>query len=60
MLGAYERDRFGTWRFECEPDGDRQRERAFRLGVNLLMLATCLDYKEDQVHIPFIMKKKRR
>ncbi len=60
MLGAFERDRFGTWRFECEPDGDAQRERAFRLGVNLLMMATCLDYKEDQVHIPFIMKKKRR
>jgi hypothetical protein len=59
-LGAYERDRFGTWRFECEPDGDAQRERAFRLGVNLMMMATCLDYKADQVHIPFIMKKKRR
>jgi hypothetical protein len=60
LLGAFERDRFGTWRFECEPDGDQQRERAFRLGVNLLMMPTCLDYKEDQVHIPFIMKKKRR
>lgn len=60
LLGAFERDRFGTWRFECEPEGDTQRERAFRLGVNLLMMATCLDYKEDQVHIPFIMKKKRR
>lgn len=60
LLGAFERDRFGTWRFECEPDGDAQRERAFRLGVNLMMLATCLDYKEDQVHIPFIMKNKRR
>jgi len=60
LLGAFERDRFGTWRFECEPDGDPQRERAFRLGINIMMLATCLDYKEDQVHIPFIMKKKRR
>jgi len=60
LLGAFERDRFGTWRFECEPDGDAQRERAFRLGVNVVMMATCLDYKEDQVHIPFIMKNKRR
>jgi hypothetical protein len=60
VLGALERDRFGTWRFECVPDGELQRERAFRLGVNLLMYATCLDYKADQVHIPFIMKKKRR
>jgi hypothetical protein len=60
MLGAFERDRFGTWRFECQPDGEAQRERTFRLGVNIMMVATCLDYKEDQVHIPFIMKKKRR
>jgi hypothetical protein len=60
LLGALERDRFGTWRFDCEPDGEAQREQAFRLGVNLLMYATCLDYKADQVHIPFIMKKKRR
>jgi hypothetical protein len=60
MLGAYERDRFGTWRFECQPEGAAQRERAFRLGINILMMATCLDYKADQVHIPFIMKKKRR
>lgn len=60
VLGALERDRFGTWRFECEPGGERQRERAFRFAVNVVMVATCLDYKSDQVHIPFIMKKKRR
>lgn len=60
VLGAYERDRFGTWRFECVPGGERQRERAFRFGVNVVMYATCLDYKADQVHIPFIMKKTRR
>jgi hypothetical protein len=60
LLGALERDRFGTWRFDCEPDGEQQREMSFRLATNLLMYATCLDYKADQVHIPFIMKKKRR
>jgi hypothetical protein len=60
VLGAYERDRFGTWRYECAPGGDAQRELAFRFGVNLMMVATCLDYKADQVHIDFIMKKQRR
>ncbi len=60
VLGALERDRFGTWRFECVPGGERQRERAFRFAVNVVMYATCLDYKADQVHIPFIMKKSRR
>ena len=60
MLGAYERDRFGTWRFDCVPGGEAQREQSFRFGVNVMMYATCLDYKADQVHIPFIMKKTRR
>ena len=60
VLGALERDRFGTWRFECMPGGESQRERAKRFAVNVMMYATCLDYKTDQVHIPFIMKKKRR
>ena len=60
VLGAHERDRLGSWRFDCEPGGERQREQALRFGVNLFMYATCLDYKADQVHIPFIMKKRRR
>lgn len=60
LLGALERDRFGTWRFDCEPNGENQREMSFRLATNLMMYATCIDYKSDQVHIPFIMKKKRR
>lgn len=58
--GAYARDNFGYNLHEVIPGGDMQRERAFRLGVNLVMYATCLDYKEDQVHIPFILKKRRR
>ncbi len=28
-------------------------------GVNLVMYALCLDYKEDQVHIPFILQRRR-
>lgn len=59
-LGAYERDQFGTYTFSCQPGGEAQRERAFRFGANLMMYATCLDYKADQVHIPFILKKRRR
>ncbi len=60
VLGALERDRLGTWTYDCEPGGARQRELAIRFMVNVMMLATCLDYKADQVHIPFIMKKTRR
>jgi hypothetical protein len=57
--GAWARDDFGNYDFQCEPGGERQRELAFRMGVNLVMYALCLDYKTDQVHVPFIMKRRR-
>jgi hypothetical protein len=57
--GAWSRDNFGNYEFPCEPDGERQRELAFRMGVNLVMYALCLDYKTDQVHVPFIMRRRR-
>ena len=57
--GAWSRDNFGNYEFPCEPDGERQRELSFRIGVNLVMYALCLDYKTDQVHVPFIMRRRR-
>ena len=57
--GAWSRDNFGNHEFECEPGGARQRELAFSLGINLVMYALCLEYKTDQVHVPFIMKRRR-
>ncbi len=57
--GAWARDDFGNFDFQCEPGGERQRELAYRMGVNLVMYALCLDYKADQVHVPFIMKRRR-
>jgi Domain of unknown function (DUF4159) len=59
LVGALARDSLGTWEFEVTPGGELQREKAIRLGVNVAMYALCLDYKEDQVHIPFIMKRRR-
>jgi hypothetical protein len=57
--GAWARDNYGNWELECYPGGETQREMAFRLGVNLAMYALCMDYKADQVHVPFILKKRR-
>lgn len=55
--GAWERDDLGRWRFP-EVDADpRRREDSHRLGVNAVMYALCLDYKDDQVHAPFIMRR---
>jgi hypothetical protein len=59
LVGALARDSLGAWEFEVTPGGELQREKSVRLGVNVAMYALCLDYKEDQVHIPFIMKRRR-
>ena len=59
LAGAWSRDNFGNYDFPCEPGGERQRELAFRMGINLVMYSLCLDYKTDQVHVPFIMRRRR-
>jgi hypothetical protein len=56
--GAWARDNLSTWEHAVTPGGERQRELAMRLGVNLVMYALCLDYKDDQVHAPFIMRRR--
>jgi hypothetical protein len=59
VAGAWARDNFGQWEHEVVPGGSTQREMAFRLGVNLAMYALCLDYKTDQVHVPFILRRRQ-
>jgi hypothetical protein len=39
------------------PGGERQREMAFRFGINLVMYALTGNYKADQVHVPFILER---
>lgn len=56
--GALERDNLGTWLHSVAPGGEAQRDHAIRFGVNLVMYALCLDYKDDQVHAPFIMRRR--
>jgi hypothetical protein len=52
MGGAWARDNLGNWEFEV-PGGSRQRENAFRLGVNLVMYALCGNYKDEMPHKRF-------
>jgi hypothetical protein len=56
--GAWDRDNLGNYYHQVEPGGESQRELAVRLGVNLVLYALCLDYKDDQVHSPFIMRRR--
>lgn len=59
VMGAMNRDLSGTWEFEPSQGGQRQRELATRLALNLAMYALCLDYKDDAVHLPVIMNRRR-
>ena len=40
------------------PGGEAQRERAIRLAVNVAMYVLCSSYKDDQVHAPFLMRRR--
>jgi hypothetical protein len=56
--GALQRDKLGAWSQAVVPGGEGQREQAIRLSVNLVLYALCTDYKDDQVHAPFIMRRR--
>lgn len=56
--GAWARDNFGNYLYDVTPGGERQRELSYRFGINLVMYALCINYKADQVHVPFILKKR--
>lgn len=54
---AWERDYLGNWVSACRPGGEAQRLEAFKLGVNCVLYALTVNYKQDLIHIPFIRKK---
>jgi hypothetical protein len=56
--GALAHSQTGTWEEPVVPGGDLQRERAIRLAVNIAMYVLCSNYKDDQVHAPFLMRKR--
>lgn len=59
LFGAFGRDNLGGWLLPVVPGGNVQREWAFRVGVNLVMYATCINYKRDQVHTTAILRRRR-
>jgi hypothetical protein len=56
--GALARGITGAWEFPVVPGGDIQREHAIRLAVNIAMYVLCSNYKDDQVHAPFLMRRR--
>jgi uncharacterized protein DUF4159/aerotolerance regulator-like protein len=55
--GAWAIDANGRPEFACVPGGERQREMAYRFGVNLVMYVLTGNYKSDQVHVPAILER---
>ena len=43
--------------FPVVPGGERQREMAFRTGINIAMYALTGNYKSDQVHVPALLER---
>jgi hypothetical protein len=56
--GALARTSTGVWEQSVVPGGELQRERAIRLAVNIAMYVLCSNYKDDQVHAPFLMRRR--
>ncbi len=57
LLGALARTRAGGWALGVEPGGFMQREYATRLAVNIAMYVLCSDYKDDQVHVAWLIRR---
>jgi len=55
--GAWAVNAYGQPMFPVVPGGERQREMAYRFGVNLVMYALTGNYKADQVHVPYILER---
>jgi hypothetical protein len=56
--GALARAPSGVSEQPVVPGGEEQRERAVRLAVNVAMYVLCSNYKDDQVHAPFLMRRR--
>jgi hypothetical protein len=57
FAGAWAEDPNGRPLLPVAPGGERQREYAYRFGVNLVMYALTGNYKADQVHVPALLER---
>jgi hypothetical protein len=57
LAAAWARDENGRTLYAVTPDGERQREMAYRTGINIIMYALTGNYKADQVHLPALMRR---
>ena len=56
FAAAWATDQRGQPLYPVTPAATRQREMAFRVGVNIVMYALTGNYKDDQVHVPALLE----
>ena len=57
FAGAWATTSDGRFLYPTVPADPRQRELAFRSGVNIVMYALTGNYKADQVHVPALLER---
>jgi hypothetical protein len=57
LASAWATNERGQPLYPVVPGGERQREMAFRTGVNIVMYALTGNYKADLVHMPALLER---
>jgi hypothetical protein len=57
FAGAWAIDQEGRFLYPTDSPDPRQRELAFRSGVNIVMYTLTGNYKADQVHVPALLER---
>ena len=57
FAGAWATDATGSYLYPTVPAEARQRELAYRAGINIVMYAMTGNYKADQVHVPALLER---
>jgi hypothetical protein len=57
LAGAWATDAGGAYLYPTIPADARQRELAYRAGVNIVMYTLTGNYKADQVHVPALLER---
>jgi hypothetical protein len=60
LVGALAQKKNGEYENVVVPGGQAQRERAIRFAVNIAMYVLCSDYKDDQVHAEWLIRRGAR
>jgi uncharacterized protein DUF4159/aerotolerance regulator-like protein len=57
LASAWAVDDGGRPIYPVVPGGERQREYAYRVGINIIMYVLTGNYKADQVHVPALLER---